>query len=183
MGDLMSKLVDMDAFRLEHTARRAFAPWQKRFGETYSPQTGFPDLADTTVLSLAEPGEQSAAIFYELIMGVLDLGNILKFEYLKAQDRLRVVDTHLFLSDLVRYEMMHRINWIDDYQNRNRSLVELVETYDQSDYSRFTTPPQLSPDHPGFEEFESRITREKVVMLRQLFRNALERFQKQIAPP
>ena len=110
-------------------------------------------------------------------MGVLDLGNVMKFEYLSPADRLKIVDIQLFLADLVRFEMMHRIKWIDDYLNRECALIELILTYDDTDYSQFTNPPQLSKSHPRFDEFDRKIPREKVVMARQLYPEALIAFK------
>lgn len=173
----MSKLVDLDAFRREQTVKRSFADWQKRFDETFTFETRLPDLSSHIIGILAEPGEKSASIYYELIMGVLDLGHLPRFEFLQPAERLRVVDTHLFLADLVRYEMMQRIGWIDDYSDRDRSLIDLIESYESSDYSRYSNPPQLSRCHPQFDDFNQRITREKEVMLRQLHQEALEAFR------
>jgi len=169
----MSKLVNMDEYRVRQAATRGFASWQKHFDDSPAPVTRFSDLKDSTIAALAEPGENSAAVFYELIMGVLDLGTILKLDYLKPADRLLVVDTHLFLADTVRYEMLHRIRWINGYPEQDVPIVRLVMTYDPSDYSRFSHPPQLLQTHPQYREFNSRIDREKVVMLRQLFSPAL----------
>ncbi len=175
----MSKLVDLEAFRAEQITRRGFAGWQKRFGKLFTFETRLSDLPNHIIGILAEPGEESASIFYELIMGILSLGNVNKFDYLKLAERLKIMDIHLFLADLVRYEMMERIQWIGEYTSKNQSLIYLVETFDQSDYSRYATPPQLSRCHPEFEEFNKRITREKEVMLRQLHREALNVFKTQ----
>jgi hypothetical protein len=173
----MSKLVDLNEFRMGQACKRGFAQWQKRFGEAFTLESGFEDLQNSTIGTLAEPGDNSTFIFNELIMGVLDLGNVMKFEYLNPADRLKIIDIQLFLADLVRFEMMHRLKWIDDFPNRECSLIELILTYDDSDYSQFTNPPLLSKSHPKIDEYDSKIPREKVVMVRQLFPEALIAFK------
>ncbi len=174
----MTNLVDLNQYRMNQTGERGFTSWRKRFSESFHHRTRFSDLEHSTIHILAEPGEKSALIFYELIMDTLDLGNINKFNFLKPVDRLKVMDIHLFLADLVRFEMMHRIEWIDSYSNCDRSLIELVVQHDASDYSRYSNPPQLSESHPLFTSFQEQIVREKEVMIRQLFSDALKEFKK-----
>ena len=175
-GYPMSKLVDLDQFRTEQTAKRGFAGWHKRYGDPFSPETRLTHLSNIIIRELAEPGEDSATIYYELIMGTFNLGSVHKFEFLNPKDRLHISDVHLFLTDLVRYEMMFRIQWISGYTCQDRSLMDLVVNFDPSDYSRYSNPPQLSRCHPQFDAFAKRIAREKEVMLRQLHREALAKF-------
>jgi hypothetical protein len=72
----MPKLVDLHDYRTKAVEQKVFGPWQKRFGETYHIETRLSDLSDRTLYFLARPGEKSAIAYYEMIMGVLDLGRI-----------------------------------------------------------------------------------------------------------
>ncbi|MBT7712708.1 MAG: hypothetical protein HN745_13360 [Deltaproteobacteria bacterium] len=173
----MTKLVNLNQFRMNQTSARGFASWRKRFNEPLYHHTRFSDLENSTIHILAQPGENSSLIFYELIMDILNLGNVNKFSFLKPVDRLQVIDIHLFLADLVRFEMMHRIEWIVSYTDCDQSLIELVPRHDASDYSRYSNPPQLSESHPLFASFTEKIPREKEVMIRQLFGDALNVFK------
>ena len=177
----MSNLIDLDHYRNSQACKRGFAPWSRQFKESYQKETKFVDLSNSTIGYLAAPGEKSAFIFYQLIMGVLNLGSALKLEYLKPADRLRVVDTHLFLSDLVRYEMMRRIEWIDSYNKKDQSLLQLIVDYSESDYYRYTDPPLLLETHPEYDSFIQKIPREREVMIRQLFPDALITFKKKFS--
>ncbi|MBU2648422.1 hypothetical protein KKI24_27195 [bacterium] len=174
---MMAKLIDLNQYRMTQICDRAFKGWRKRFGGSYTPGTRFSDLDSATIRILAEPGENSAFIFYELIMGILNLGQGYQFDTLRPEARLKVVDIHFFLADLVRYELMTRIAWIETYTGSDQPLIELVSAYDASDYTRFTDPPPLSAKHPLYSVFSQKINREKDVMIRQLFRDALTVFK------
>ena len=81
----MPKLVDLHDYRTKVVEQKVFGPWQKRFGETYHLETRLSDLSDRTLYFLAQPGEKSAIAYYEMIMGVLDLGPATKFNYLPSE--------------------------------------------------------------------------------------------------
>ncbi len=66
----MTNVVDILAYRAKAVEQRAFGPWEKRFGESYHINTKLSDLSDTALHFLAQPGENSAVAFYELIMGI-----------------------------------------------------------------------------------------------------------------
>ena len=70
----MQKVVDLKAYRTRAVERRAFGPWQKRFGESYDSTTRIVDVTNRTLFYLAQPGEPSSVAYYEFIMGVLNLG-------------------------------------------------------------------------------------------------------------
>ncbi|UCD90308.1 MAG: hypothetical protein JSW04_02385, partial [Desulfobacterales bacterium] len=84
----MTKIVNLQAYRTKTIEQRGFGPWSKRFGELYNNETRLSDVSDKTLFFLARPGEDSAVAYYELIMGILDLGEGLKFYYLGKKDQL-----------------------------------------------------------------------------------------------
>ena len=178
----MAKIVDLKRYRSQVLEARGFGPWKDRFGETYSEKTKLEDLTGPTLLSLAQPGDESTAAYYELIMGVLDLGPATKFHYLANDDRMLVVDTHLFLADQVRFEMMRRLGWIADYFTRRLALVSLVLDFRRLKGETLDRPPQLSASHPKAYGFETLPNREKHVLIRRLLPEALEAFDTLLNP-
>ena len=91
------------------TAKLLLEDGRTFLGEAFGAHTRIADLPDKVILGLAQPGDASSTAFYELIMGVLDLGPAAKFFYLSNDEQMRVVDIHLLLADQVRFEMMRRI--------------------------------------------------------------------------
>jgi len=175
----MSKVVDLNTYRMETAEFRGFSPWKKRFGEEYDRRTKLADLSDTTLRFLATPGEESASAFYELIMGVLDLGPGTKFSYLDQKTQMEVVDIHLFLSDQTRFEMMRRLGWLDSFVPFDLPLMELVLNSERMKTESRETPPRLSPDHPGYDEYAQLTIRDRESFIRRLLPKALERFPRE----
>jgi hypothetical protein len=176
----MTKVVDLHDYRTRLVEQRAFGPWQKRFGEAYDANSRLSDLSDKTLFFLAQPGESSSTAYYEMIMGVLDLGPATKFNYLASEQQMRVVDIHLFLADQMRFELMHRLEWLETPPCQNISMVEMVQSYAQIRSACKDKPPALAPTHPGYTAYQELAARDKEVFIRQLLREALEKFEKRI---
>ena len=176
----MTKVVDLHHYRTKVFEQRAFRPWQKRFGEAYDANTCLSDLSDKTLYFLAQPGEDSSIAYYEMIMGVLDLGPATKFNYLASEGQMRVVDIHLFLADRMRFEMMRRLKWLDALPCQKFSIIAMVQTYEQMRTKRKDNPPGLAPSHPGYAAYQKLATSDKEVFIRQMLRQALEKFEKRI---
>lgn len=172
----MAKVVDLNTYRMESAEVRGFSPWKKRFGEAYDRHTKLAGLSDRTLRFLATPGEESAAAFYELIMGVLDLGPGTKFSYLDQKTQMAVVDIHLFLSDQARFEMMRRLGWVDLFITCDLPLMALVLNCEKMKTESRDTPPRLSSDHPGYGEYAQLTVRDRESFIRRLLPEALERF-------
>jgi len=176
----MTKVVDLHHYRTKVVEQRAFGPWQKRFGEAYDANARLSDLSDKTLFFLAQPGENSSMAYYEMIMGVLDLGPATKFNYLASEQQMRVVDIHLFLADQMRFELMHRLKWLETPPCQNLSMIEMVQSYEQIRTRYKDTAPELAPPHPGHAAYQELDTRDKEVFIRQLLREALEKFEERI---
>ena len=91
----MADIVNLNAYRSKSIEKKGFGPWQERFDEVYGEKSRLSDLSDKTLYYIAQPGEDSAIAYYELIMGILDLGKAPKFAYLDKPDQMAVVDIHL----------------------------------------------------------------------------------------
>ena len=176
----MTKVVDLHHYRTKVVEQRAFGPWQKRFGETYHVKTCLPDLSDKTLFILAQPGEHSSIAYYETIMGTLDMGPATKFDYLASEEQMRVVDIHLFLADQIRFEMMRRLEWLDSLPCQNITIIAMVQEFDRVKEECRGTPPELAPSHPGHESYQKLSVRDKEVFVRQILREALEKFEERL---
>jgi hypothetical protein len=174
----MTKVVDLQTYRKKSVEQRGFGPWQKRFGETFDSATRLEDLSDSTLYFLARPGEPRSVSYYEVIMGVLDLGPATKFYYLDNSDQMRVVDLHLLLADQVRFEMMRRLNWISDFEGKKYSILEMVQEFNRVKESCQANPPQLAWSNAEYDEYVQLTTGDKEVFIRRMLTEALDAFEK-----
>jgi hypothetical protein len=176
----MTKIVDLQTYRITAIEKRGFGPWQKRFAETFDSKTRIVDLSDQTLYFLAQPGEPSSVAYYEVIMGILNLGPAAKFHYLANRDQMLVVDLHLFLADQVRFEMMRRLGWIMDFEGLKYSILELVQKFDGAKEACRINPPVLSALNPDFAEYTRLTFGDKEVFIRRMLSQALDAFKKRL---
>lgn len=177
---MTSKVIDLAAFREKTLEQKAFGPWRTRFGEDYGVGTRLADLSDRVLLFLATPGDESATAFYELILGTLDLGTATRFFYLENEEQLRVVDIHLLLADLVRFELMRRIGWVRTVPCGEVRLVDLIRRFEEHRVAVRDHPPELSESHPGYEAYRSLPRGDREVFIRRLLREAVEAFRSRL---
>ena len=173
----MTNVVDIQAYRAKVIEQRAFGSWEKRFGDSYHINTKLSDLSDTSLHFLAQPGESSALAFYELIMGILDLGPSIKFNYLPNREQITVVDIHLFLADRVRFEIMRRLKWLINLLCEKYGLVEMVQDFDTVKTECTGTFPELAPAHPDYPAYAQLPHSERESFIRRMLRDALESFK------
>ncbi|MBW1748085.1 MAG: hypothetical protein JRG87_09175 [Deltaproteobacteria bacterium] len=173
----MTNVVDIQAYRAKVIEQRAFGSWEKRFGESYHINTKLSDLSDAALHFLAQPGESSAVAFYELIMGILDLGPAIKFNYLPNREQIAVVDIHLFLADQVRFEIMRRLKWLINLLCEKYGLVEMVQDFDTVKTECTGTFPELAPAHPDYPAYAQLPHSERESFIRRMLRDALESFK------
>ena len=178
----MADIVNLQSYQTKLAEKKGFSPWHKRFGEVYTRKTTLSDLSERTLYFLACPGEKNAVAFYELIMGILGMGEALKFYYLEQKKQMMVMDIHLFLADQVRFEMMRRLGWVDDFQGEKQSLFEMIQSYEKVKARANRKPPELSESHPDFAAYKQVSGMDKEVFIRRMFPKALEAFKKKIQP-
>lgn len=176
----MTKVVDLHNYRRQVLEKRGFGPWQKRFSESYNSRTRPSDLSDKTLYYLSQPGENSSNAYYELIMGILDLGPSAEFHYLDNRDQMRVVDIHLFLADQLRFEMMQRLNWLLSYGGSTYSLLEMIQEFNTIKTICRQNPPDLARSNPSYSEYSQLTDGDKEVFIRRLLQEALDRFKERI---
>ena len=175
--DLMNNIVNLREYIAGAIEQRGFGPWRKRFGESYGHDTRLPDLSEKTLYLLALPGEDTAVAYYELIMGILDLGQAAKFYYLDNPAQMKVMDIHLFLADQVRFEMMHRLDWLDSYHCVGHTLLKMVLQFDEIKTFAKDNPPTLSVSHADYEAYKNLTTGDKEAFIRRRLREALDSFK------
>ena len=176
----MTKVVDLKSYRIRSQELKTFGAWQKRFSESFNSRTCLADISDQTLFYVSQPGENSSQAFYELIMGTLNLGQPVEFHYLDNRDQMRVVDIHLFLADQFRFEMMRRLGWIQDFEARNYSLMELVQQFDTIKNTCREHPPELARTNSHYEEYEQQTGGDKEVFIRRMLQEALDAFKEKI---
>ena len=172
----MGKLLNLEEYRLKTAARRGFGPWQNRFGVTCSRHTTLAALDDPLLYFMALPGEKSIQVYYELIMGVLDLGPAINFYGLEKNNQMKVTEIHLFLADQIRFELMRRLKWVDTLPCEKYTLLELIMQFDILSRSGCDKAPGLSVSHPDYAVFIKLISRDREVFIRQLLPAALKAF-------
>ena len=173
----MTKVVDLQEYRIKAIEQRVFGPWQKRFAETFDSTTRMADLSDTTLYFLAQPGELSTVAYYEVIMGALNLGLAVKFHYLDNRNQMLVVDLHLYLADQVRFELMHRLNWITSFEGQKYGILEMIQNYDKIRQNCSANPPELSAANSEYSEYKQLTPGDKEVFIRRMLQQALDAFK------
>ncbi len=173
----MDKIVRLEVYRAKALEKKAFSSWEKRFGIAFGVSTRLKDLDDTILLALAQPGDDSSEAFYELIMGTLELGDTPEFHYLPNAAQMKVVEVHLFLADLARFEMMRRLDWLEALSCEDLSLVELVLNHSTLQPESRENPPALKVYHPLYQDYQTMVTGDKQVFIRQLLPDALAAFR------
>ena len=176
----MADIVDLGEYRSENLEYRVFGLWKKRFGRSFSKETSLEDLSDEVVFYLAQPGEQSAHAIYEFVMGILKLGPGNKFDYLEKPEKFLVMDIHLFLADLFRFEMMRRLGWVEPIFCGKFNLIELVEQFDRYKNFCLDKPPVLCATHPDHASYMQLHERDREGFIRRLLPGALEIFKRKI---
>ncbi len=176
----MSKIVDLKTYRIQALEKRGFGPWQKRFSESYDSRTRLSDISDKTLYYLSQPGENSSNAYYEIIMGILDLGPAAAFHYLNNRDQMRVVDIHLFLADQLRFEMMRRLGWILSFEGARYRLLEMIQEFDTIKNKCRERPPELARSNANYAEYTHLTDGDKEVFIRRMLQEALNAFKKRI---
>lgn len=173
----MAKIVNLKGYRTRAAEQKGFGHWHKRFEESYGEKTRLSDLSERTLYLLALPGEDSANAFYELIMGILGIGAAPKFYYLDREEQMMVVDIHLFLADQVRFEMMRRLEWLDNFSCERYRLIEMVQDFNKVKARCMDNHPELAESHPDYGAYKKLTRMDREVFIRRMFPKALETYK------
>jgi len=174
---MSDKVIHLDDARLGKYAKRAFRNWQSKFGESFGLATTIGQISDKTLVFLAEGRNRSSFYLLDLIMNVTGVGSAFDFNELPPKEQIAVMDRHLFLLDLIRYEYMKRLGWLESYPGDECTLVELVVDFESLAPGLRADTPTLSSNHPAYEAFCAASTMEKEELIRKLIPKALEMIQ------
>jgi hypothetical protein len=175
----VTDVVDLKKARLDAAVNRGFRNWRHQFGEKFGSETHFSDISRRTLTFLAQGREQGTFYFFDLIMGLMDLGSGFEFNELKSEDKMEVMDRHLFLLDRIRFEYMKRLGWIEGFSGEVFPLAELVIRFKKLASGLQATPPFLNREHPAFQIYRKMTAFEKEEFIRKLIPKALKTIEDQ----
>ncbi len=87
-----------------------------------------------------------------------------------------VTDITLFLLDLVRFEAMFRLGWLEDYPFLEVPLVDLVQTFQTQFSAAGNIPPALSETHPLYGKYSAEFESDRHSFIRKLIPEAIKTF-------
>lgn len=176
----MGEVIDLKEFSSSRAIERSLTLWRKSFPEKLTSRTCLSDLSDQTILTLAQLGHKTMAVLYDLIMGVFDFGSYDKFQFLRGEPKIKVLEASLFLIDQIRWECMRRLGWVEGFAGEKYPLVHLILKH-RSLKSEFRPPfPELKKDQPRYEEFLMRREIDGEAVVRELIPAALAAFSQRV---
>lgn len=173
----MAEIVKLADYKVQTLLRDGFAIWHQKLEGRFDDRTRLKDLSANTLCRLAEPGDESADALYGMIIGFLGHGKVL-FNDLDTKVQSHVIDMHLFMSDHIRFEMMERLGWLEQFMGNHFPLFEMVRDWEQVKPRCLQNPPVLSPDHPDYSHYQGLIDRDQQVFIRRMLPTALDIFKK-----
>ena len=175
----MTGTVDLDKARKEMAARRGFRNWKTRFSEEFGIETVLRQISNRSLMMLAEGRDNSTFYLLDLIMNLQNLGSGFEFNDLPPRDKMKVMDSYLFLLDRVRFEWMKRLGWLEGYPGEELPIVDLVLGAEELVSRLQSRTPLLSRQHPRFEEYHNMNGYEREELVRKLIPDALKAIEDQ----
>ena len=172
----MGRLFHIDEARRRIAARKGLAPWRRRFGISFDENISIRRLDSMVIKYLVRGGEESSSAFYELIMGVKGLGSSHRFPYLDGRSKMGVTDITLFLLDMVRFETMFRLGWVEHCYVLEVALVDLVLNFQTHSSAAGNNPPALSEAHPLYSKYSTEFESDRHSFIRKLIPEAIKTF-------
>ena len=173
----MTDIIDLEKARLDINVGKAYRNWNSRFGEIFGLSTRLCNISDRILQFLAGGKENSPFYLYDLIMNLHGLGSGFEFNELEPKDKIAVMEIHIFLLDLIRFEYIKRLGWLDSYPGEKFSIVDLILRFDQLAPGMRATPPALGRNHPAYGKFSEMKPFEKEELIRKLVGEALQKMQ------
>jgi hypothetical protein len=178
----VAEVVDLDRFRRKLAADKGFRTWLKRFQDQFGPDTRLSDLASETLLYLATPGEENLYVFFDLVMGAMDLGGALRFRLddLETPTKLHIMDAAFALMDRVRFEVMRRLGWVEEVPGQTTPLIALVQQAWKQGSAFARELPRLAASHPDYEAYRKLGAIDRGTTVRRLIPRAVAQFREEI---
>jgi hypothetical protein len=178
----VAEVIDLERFRAKIAADQGFRTWLARFQEQFGPDTRLRDVSPTTLLYLASPGEENLYVFFDLIMGSRGLGGSLRFRLndLEQEDKLKIMDTAFALVDRVRFELMRRLGWVEEFGGDDETIIGLVQQAWRRTKDFAREVPSLCSTHLDYPAYARLNTMDRVVFIRRLIPRAVAAFRAQL---
>ncbi|MDR3555891.1 MAG: hypothetical protein P4L55_14130 [Syntrophobacteraceae bacterium] len=172
----MGRVLFLDECRRKIVARKGFDSWHRRFGIRFDENATVRILDASVIRFLARGNEDASCAFYELIMGIKGLGHAARFHFLDGRSKMCVTDITLFLLDLVRFEAMFRLGWIEDYRSLKVPLLDIIEDFQDKFAESRHTAPVLATAHPLYKEYAAQFDMDRHAFIRRLIPEAMKVF-------
>jgi hypothetical protein len=172
----MGRVLFLAECRRRIVAKKGYDPWRRRFGVPCDENTSVRSLDSAVIKRLARGNEEASSALYELIMGIKGLGNAARFHFLDARSKMGVTDITLFLLDLVRFEVMFRLGWLEDYQYLKIPLLDIVEEFQDKFPETRHNSPVLCSTHPRYKEYCEQFDLDRHSYVRRLIPEAIKVF-------
>lgn len=174
----MAEIVDLEEIRDQHAVRDGFRLLRSKFGQEFDALTCLKDLKPDVLYQLAQPDDTGTQMLHGMILGFQGYGGAATFEALDSNTKKTVVDLHLFITDLVRFEIMYRLEWLCEMPGRDLTLVSLIRNSAHAQHISRLNPPSLSRNHPEYHFYQTLLERDQQVFIRRLMLSALEVFRR-----
>jgi hypothetical protein len=110
-------------------------------------------------------------------MNLKNMGSGFEFYDLSPEEKIEVIDEYLFFLDMIRFECMKRLGWLESYPGEEISLAELIIRFDKLAPLLQAKVPVLDKSHPAFERFKDLDTMDKESFVRKMIPKAIGEFQ------
>lgn len=174
----MADIIPLASFKEQTAIRDGFQYWRTLFEEPLDGKTRLSDLTPETLNYLSEPGDESMLALHAMIIGFLGLGASTAFDELGSSLQCDIIDISLFISDQIRFEMMFRLGWLDNFQGNQHPLYDMVTDFVAIKAHCNAHCPTLSKHHKDFERYAGLFERDQQVFIRRRFPEALEAFNR-----
>jgi hypothetical protein len=115
-------------------------------------------------------------------MGAVGLGGALRFRLddLESATKLRIMDAAFALMDRARFEVMRRLEWVEETPGENVPLIALVQQAWQEGSAFARQVPRLAPGHPDYQAYQKLGAIDRGTTIRRLIPKAVAQFQAQM---
>jgi len=172
----MAEIIPLSAFKEKTAIKDGFKYWRSLFEEPLDGKTRLSDLRPETLSYLSEPVEESSFALHALIIGFLGKGASTTFDELSPRVQCRIIDISLFISDQIRFEMMHRLGWVEHFYGNQHPLYQMITGFERIKAQCNASSPTLSKNHRDYASYDGLIERDQQVFIRRLFPAALTAF-------
>lgn len=175
-GAIMTNVIEIKDFSINRAAGRIKPIWKKHFPEDITPRTKLSDLTDKTMMTLALLSQSVGDLINEIVMTAYECGPAVKFDSLPSDMKIKVIEANLFLIDQVRWEILGRLGWVEQYAAEQYSLVELIVNNSSIKAEFKPAFPGLRKSHAHYDEFQKRRDIDGESMIRAMIPAALAAF-------